>query len=136
MALRDPAAAAADWVKGLQGAGQKITDGINAVTVAPGQKAAAQVNLYVANVQAAAPKWAKRTAAVGLGEWQAAAIGKGVPRIASGAQAAQSKMADFLTQLFPHIQAGQAKLGPRGNLEQNIQRSADMIRHMATFQRR
>src|SRR5439155_1145196 len=96
--------AAARWAQGLAGAGAKIEEGIRAVTVAPGQAAARQKAAYVANVSASADKWAKNVAGVSIGDWQAAAITKGIPRIAGGAQAAQPAFEQFLNRLLPAIQ--------------------------------
>lgn len=127
---------AQDWAAKLAASTDKIQRGVQSVTTAPGQAAARQKGAYVANVQSSADKWASRVSSVGLGEWQQAAISKGVPRIASGAQAAQPKMASFLTQFLPHVESGKASLPARGNLEQNIARATAMIRHNAGFKRR
>ncbi len=120
--------AAARWAQGLAGAGQKITEGVQSVTVAPGQAAARQKAVYVQNVAARADTWAKNTAAVSLPDWQAAAINKGVPRIASGAQAAQGKFEAFMNKLLPAINNAKASLPPRGTFDQNLARSAAMAR--------
>jgi hypothetical protein len=133
---KDPNAAAARWAQNLAGAGPRIGEGVNNVTVAPGQAAARQKQVWLANVQGSADKWAARTAAVSLQEWQQAMIQKGAPRIAAGAQAAQAKMAAFLTAFLPHVEAGVRALPPRGNLEQNIDRMARLVRHNASFGQR
>ena len=130
---RTPDQIAAAWAAGLSGAREKITDGINAVTVAPGVKAAAQKGAYIANVQANADKWAKRTGAVTVEEWRQATLTKGLDRIAGGAQAAQPRFANFVTQLLPHIENVKRSLPARGSLDQNIARSAAFIRGMANF---
>jgi hypothetical protein len=105
MPLRvDPATAAARWATGLSQSTQKIQEGINRVTVAPGQKAAANKQGYLNGVNDNAAKWATNTARVSLGEWQQAFLNKGVPRVAQGAQASQQKMADRLTPVFAYMQ--------------------------------
>lgn len=119
----DPTTAAANWVAGLQSAGTKITAGINAVTVAPGQAAARQSAVWAQNTAAAKDKYAKNVAAVTLQEWQQAAIQKGVPRIASGAAASQGKMQAAMTQILPQIASIVQALPPRGNTDQNIARA-------------
>lgn len=131
---KDPTAAAAKWAANLSAAGQTITDGVNNVTVAPGLAAAKQKSVYVQNVQASADKWASRVAGVSLQSWQQSMINKGIPRIASGATAAQPKMTSFLTQLMPAIASVKQGLPPRGTLDQNIARSAAFIRGMSNFQ--
>lgn len=127
---------AQDWAARLAASGDKIARGVQSVTTAPGQAAARQKSAYVQNTQAAADKWASRTASVSLSDWQQATINKGVPRIAAGAQAAQGTMAQFMGQLLPHIDSARASLPARGNLEQNIARSAAFARKMAEFRRR
>lgn len=119
--------AASRWVSGLSGATTKISEGIDAVTVAPGQAAARQKAVYVANVTAAADTWARNVGRVTLGDWQSAAKTKGVPRIAGGAQAAQNKMQSVFVKLLPAIQAAVQSLPPRGTFEQNVARSTQMM---------
>ena len=132
----DPNAAAAAWASRLASSTQKIQDGIQSVTVAPGQAAARQKSAWVQNTTSAADKWAANTAAVSLSDWQQAAITKGVQRIGPGAQAAQAKFAAFMTQLLPHIDSVKSSLPARGNLDQNIDRMVRFSRGMASFKKR
>lgn len=133
MAQQDPSAIAAKWAQNLGSATQRITDGINSVTVAPGQAAARQKGAWVANTTASADKWAANSAAVPLSQWQQDTINKGVPRIASGASAAQPKFTTFMGQLLPFINTARSSLPARGNLEANIARMTAFTRKMATF---
>src|SRR5487761_669192 len=119
---------AANWASRLAASTQKITDGINGVTVAPGQK-----DVWLQNTQAAQAKWARNVAAVSLSDWQQMTVSKGVPRIASGAQAAQPKFQAFMSKYLPYVQSGKASLPPRGTLDQNINRAVAMMRHNAKF---
>ena len=133
---RTPDQIAADWASRLGGSTQKIKDGVAAVTVAPGQAAARQADVWAQNVAASKPKWQARVSQVSLQEWQEATMTKGVDRIAAGATAAQPKFQNFITQLLPHIDRVKSSLPARGNLEQNIARSTAFIRGMAQFQYR
>ncbi len=123
---------AANWANNLGAATTKITQGVNAVTVAPGQAAARQKATYIANVTARADTWAANTAAVTLPSWQSATLTKGIPRIATGAQAAQPKMVTVLNKLLPAISQAVAQLPPRGNLQQNLNRANALATALAS----
>ena len=116
------ATAAQNWGTGFAAAGPKYSAGISAVQVAPGQLAAAQVNAYVANVQANAPIWASRVASVTLAEWKNAATTTGVQRLQTGATKGQVKMQAFMTQFIPQLTNIVAGLPARGSYQQNLAR--------------
>lgn len=133
-------AVAQKWSRNLGSASQAIQEGIAGVTVAPTQKAAERVNAYIAGVQRAVAdgKFQSALRRVSLEDWKQAMLTKGVPRIASGANAATNKMADFMSEFLPHIEAGQRALEsmPRGDIQQNIARAVAMIEHNSRFRRR
>lgn len=131
----DPQTIAQDWANRLASSTDKIKAGVQSVTVAPGQAAARQKQVYLQNVQAAADKWARNVASVSLSDWQNAMVNKGVQRVATGAQAAQDKFANFMGKLIPYIQSGQRQLPQRGNLDQNIARMTQWVRYMSNFSR-
>lgn len=131
-----PQDAAAQWAQRLAGSTDKITKGIQSVTVAPGQAAARQKQVWVQNTTSAQDKWATNVAAVSLNDWQTAAINKGVVRIAGGAQASQAKFAEFMTQLLPHIDRVKSSLPARGNLDANIARMVAFSRGMSQFNKK
>lgn len=130
-----PDAAAQAWAQRLAASTQKITDGINAVTVAPGQAAARQADVWVQNTTASRDKWRTNVAGVSLQEWQQAAIGKGVQRIGPGAQAAVGKFASFMGQLLPHIERVRGSLPARGTFDQNLARMVQFSQGMHQFKR-
>jgi hypothetical protein len=136
--ITDPAAVANKWATRLSGATQAITDGVNAVTQAPGAKAAAQADVWLAKLQASRDKWVRNVSAVTLQQWQTAMTTKGVQRIATGAQAAVPKMTAFMSQWLPYEAAGVQSLAsqPRGTIDQNIQRAITMMRYNAQFVRK
>lgn len=136
MALGSPQAAAQKWSRNIGSAGASITDGVNRVSESPTAKAATPQaeQRYLSGVQEAVSS-GKRAAAlnrVSLGDWKAAMLNKGIPRIASGAAAAQGKMERFLSELYPHIEAGKAALqgvdDPRARMNQ-------WFEHMSKFRR-
>lgn len=130
---KDPAQVAQNWANGLANAGEKIRQGLDSVTVAPGQAAARQSNVWAQNTQAAQAKWARNTAAVSLQDWKDATTTKGIPRIAAGAQAAQPKMAAFMTKLLPYVANAKSQLPARGSYEQNKARATAMMDAMHKF---
>lgn len=115
---------AQNWVNNLSGATARMQAGAQAVTTAPGQAAAAQQAVWLANVTASANRWASAVAAVPLATWQQDYIQKGLPRVATGAQAAQTKFATVLGNIITAEKQIVPSLPPRGNLQQNIARSA------------
>jgi NAD-dependent oxidoreductase involved in siderophore biosynthesis len=134
-AMPDPTTAAAKWAQNLGAASQAYTSGVQAVQQDPGVAAAAASDRYIAGVQANVGKF-KSNVVTGLQNWQSAAVNKGAPRLASGATAAQPKMETVLGQLFPFIAQVRNTLPQRGDLEQNIARSAAFQRGMSKFVRR
>lgn len=121
------------WARNLAGSTERIKEGIMATSVAPGQAAARQKQVWAQNVAASQDKWARNVGRVSLGEWQDAAINKGLARVAAGATAAQPKMTSFLNRFLPYVDQQKAALPPRGNLDQNINRAVTFIRGMSQF---
>ena len=135
MAVKDPTTVATKWSRNLAAATQTITDGVNAVTQAPGAKAAANVTAWITRLQAAQDKWVRNTSAVTLQQWQSAMITKGIPRVSSGATAALPKMTQFMQQFLPFVEQGaqQVRAMPNATIEDGIARAVAQIRYNATF---
>lgn len=108
---------------------------MNKVSVAPGQLAAAQVNTWLARIQQSAQKWATNVGGVSLAQWKEAMINVGIPRIAQGAQAKQSKYLAFAQKFYPYVEQGQAqvKAMPKVTLQDGINRAVAMIKHNAAY---
>lgn len=132
---KDPTAVAQDWANKLGASGPKVQTGVEAVRTAPGAAAARQVNVWVANTQAASAKYARNVAAVGLGDWQAAVINKGIPRLGTGATAAIPRMTSFLAKFLPFVDSVKATLPPRGSYEANKARMIAMVDGVHKFQK-
>lgn len=121
------------WGRRLNAAGTDIQNGVKAVTVAPGQSAAAAKALWLQRVQESADLWAKQVAGVSLQQWQSAMLSKGVGRIAAGVTQAQSTKTQAITNLLAAVDqsAAAANALPRGSLEQNIQRAVTFMQAMS-----
>lgn len=132
-----PEQATTKWVQNISAAGTAITNGVNAVSKAPGQSAAAQADKWLLKLQGAKDKFKTNVGAVSLQSWQQSMINVGIPRVASGAQAKQGKVTAFAQQFFPYLNTGIAKVQsmPSTTLEDNIARATTMIRHNAAFKR-
>lgn len=131
------AQAANKWRERLQASTQQITDGVNAVTQAPGAAAAARKDLWLQRIQMSADKWARNVAAVSLDEWKRSMIDVGIQRIGTGAQAKVGKVERFMTEFLPHVEAGAQRVRamPKGGLPESINRAVAMIQHNAQFKR-
>lgn len=134
--LPSPDQVAAYWLTGISGATQKISDGVDRVTQAPGMAAAAQADVWAQNVAASKAKFIANSRRVSLTDWQTAtkaAIGN----VASGAQRKQQKYQSAIGPVLSHVAAGQAKLAsmPRGSYAQNVQRMTSFVDHMHNYQR-
>jgi hypothetical protein len=140
VARTTPQQAAEKWSRRLAASTPDIQAGVQRLTTSPTQQAAGKQDKYVQGVQEAAQngKWRAGLERVSLSQWQAATINKGVPRIASGAQAAQPKMQQFMAEFLPYVDQGVAQIQnmPDLTVEDGVQRAAAMIRHNAAFRRR
>jgi hypothetical protein len=125
------------WLSNLSSSTDRMKSGVLAVTVAPGQKAAAQRTKWLQRVTQAADKWAARTGSVTLQDWQNSMVNVGIPRVAQGAQQKQGKMQSFLTDFLPYLQQGVSQIDnmPKVTIEDSIARATAMIRHNANYKR-
>lgn len=123
------------WSRRLKGAGQDISAGIDRVAQAPGQKAAAQQNAMLTNLQArvADGTWAKQVAGVSLEQWKNAAKSKGVGRIAAGVDASKDKTTNMFGKVLSAVDGAVqvVEQTPRGDLQTNINRAVTFMNEMA-----
>lgn len=131
-----PEQAGDKWASRLGAASTEITNGVNRVTTAPGQLAAAKFDKWLAGVQASAQKWRSRVASVPLETWRAATIA-GIPRISSAASAKVGKYKAFASEFYPFLEAGMQKIHamPDNTVDARINRAVEMMRYNATFKR-
>jgi hypothetical protein len=92
-----------------QAASGDYSAGVSAVTTPPGARAAANKQGYLNGVNDSADKWARKTAAVSLSEWQQATLAK-APRYASGVAAAKPKIEAFWQTFGPKLDSVTAQV--------------------------
>lgn len=122
--MKSAAEAAQKWQQNFGAAGPAWSAGIEAVTVAPGQLAAAASDRYLMGVQQNVQKFASKVAGVSLAQWKSASTTKGPSRLAQGATVGLPKYQAAITRVLDAEKSIIASLPPRGTVEQNIQRSA------------
>lgn len=129
--------ATAKWVANLSSATTQMQAGAMAVTVAPGQQAAAAADKWLAKVTAAKTKFATNVAAVSLQSWQQSYVNIGIPRVAQGAQAKQGKMQAFMADFLPYLQNGVATIDkmPSTTLQDGVNRAIAMINYNAKYKK-
>lgn len=140
MAMRTPDQVAENWARGMQGAGERIRQGVAAVTVAPTEKAIQAIPRMVEGVQRAAADGSieRGLRRVTLEDWRRQMTEVGIGRVGTGAQAAKPKFREFMGELLPYIDSNLGQLNssmPRGDLSQNIARMNAWVEKMAQFKR-
>lgn len=135
-ARKTAAQVAQKWSTNLTNATTQMQNGINGVTVSPGQLAAQQSAAYLAGVQQNVGKWQAKLQAMPLSQWQNAMKTKGIPRVQQAAttdmpqvQAAFGPLLDFTYNLRDQINSSM----PRGSLAQNINRMTSFVQGMAQY---
>lgn len=117
----------------------EMRTGIERVTEAPTAKAAAKADKMLAGITEAitSGKWARGLNRVTLEEWRDKTITKGLPRVATGIDAAHDKQVVFAGELFTHQNRGLTEIDrlPDMTLEDSIARATTWMRHMAGFRR-
>ena len=120
MAQKDPTAVSNKWSQNLSNSTNSIRDGVTAVTVAPGQAAAAaQATMRQRLLDAIdSGKWAAAVSNVSLASWKNSMLTTGLTRIADGARKGQPKMQTFLAQFLPFVANVQAQIKSMPNATQ------------------
>lgn len=135
MTSQSPAQIAEKWSQRLSASTQQIQDGVNAVTVAPGQTAAARADLWLARVTASKDKWRTNVGRVSLEDWKRAMLDVGLSRVSQGAQANQPKVEQFMAKFMPYLKSGvdRVQAMPKVTLQDSINRAVQMIQHNAAY---
>jgi hypothetical protein len=131
-----PQEGADKWAQRTAAASQDVVRGVDRVTQAPGQKAAAQSGKWLTKVTQAESKFRENVASVSLGEWQQATK-DGASRIASGVNAKKGKMQKFADAFYAHLDRGKSAIDsmPTTTIEESIAKAAAQMRHNAQFRR-
>jgi hypothetical protein len=106
MAQKTAQAASAKWLQGLSGAQTEMQAGVAAVTVSPGQQAAAKVQKWQnsLNDPNTVAKWVRNVTAGGnLQAWQASMNNYGISRAIQGAQQKQDKYTTAMESVLPFV---------------------------------
>lgn len=138
MSKLTPAEAREKHARRLNASIEDMRLGINAVTEAPGKKAAAAQAKMLANLTASitSGKWAANVGAVTLEKWKSDMIDKGLGRIPAGIAASADKVEAFYAKLFPFQDSLQSEINrlPDLTLEDSINRMTTWVRGMAKFE--
>lgn len=138
MAVRvTPQSGSDKWKNRLSGATAEIQNGVQRVTEAPGQKAAAKSQKWLQSVTQAEAKFKRNVGAVTLDQWKKAFLDVGVQRIAQGAQAKQDKYTRFAQEFYPYLDQGISKVNsmPDTTFEERVQKAVAMMRYNRDFKR-
>lgn len=137
MAHGSAADVATKWSQRSQAAAPDYTTGIQRVTTAPGQLAAAASATWLArlNDPATVAKFQRKVAAVSLQAWQNAATQYGASRYSQGVAAKEGKFASAMQNLLPFIDnaVAQVKAMPNATFEDRLQRSRAMQTIMHSY---
>lgn len=133
----DAGGATAKWLQNLGNATSRMEAGARAVQTAPGARAAAAADKWLARVQQSLNKYKTNVGRVTLAQWQDAYIKVGIPRVSQGAQAKQQKYTDAMAAFLPYLAQGVARIDamPKLTLQDSIARATAMIQHNAAYQR-
>jgi len=137
MAKLTPEQYAEKQARNLKNSLPDIRAGIERVSVAPGQAAAAAQGRMKDNLNKAIDdgRWAAKVRGVTLEEWKNAALTKGVDRIAQGIDQARDKQIQMAGRLLAAVDASAAQVRsmPRGTISDSIARMTRFVEDMHKF---
>lgn len=130
-----PGQIARKWQEKTSAATNDVKIGVMAVERSPTEAAAAKAEEWISGLNRAYREgiWQRALGRVTLQAWQQAMIEKGIPVIADRVRRATPKYQRFAEAWANYMQSVMAQLQqmPRGTLEQNLARSAFVIRQAA-----
>lgn len=125
--IRNMTNAVPDWERGVKG-----------VTESPTAKAAAKSDKWLQKIQASKGKFERGLKRVSKEQWQELTLGKGRDRIASGVEAARSKIESFANDFLPFQETIRKEVAamPDTTMEQNIAKAVAMMKGTAKYVRK
>lgn len=127
------------WQNNAQNSVESIKTGVNAVTTAPTQQAAASADLWQQRVssQSAKDKFTSNLQKVSLQDWKTAMLNKGVNNYTNGVREGSQKMLKFLNDFLPvaAASADQVSTMPKGTEQASIDRFVANMRNMKAFRK-
>ena len=134
MALKTAQQIVDKWVRNMGNSVPDYVNGVEAVTEAPGLKAAASADKWLAGIQEAhrTRRFQEGVGAISLSSWKRNTAEKGAQRLASGAEAARSKMLATTTKLMVNVAEvkGIIDTMPDNTFEQRLARSQRWAQEM------
>lgn len=125
--------------QGLAGAGTKIREGVENVTVSPGVKAADNITKMRTNLIAAFDdgRVEKGLRSVDLDYWKRTMLDKGIPAISAGAEAAKEKNRPVIEKLLAYENQLQDKVNKMKvvTIEDSIAKAGAWMRGMHDFRK-
>jgi hypothetical protein len=135
--MADPREVAQDWAKNLRNARSKIERKVRELSESPTARAARNSDVWQQRVSSAdaKKKFEENLRAVSLEDWRNAFINKGLPNMASGADASVDKFANFLSQLLPYTEQVKKEVADMKvlTLDDAIAKVEKVIRKMSEF---
>lgn len=136
----NPQALAELWAQRMAGAGERIKQGVQAVTTNPAEKAAAAAPQWLAGVQRAAAEGTFEAGLrkVTLADWKAKMLGKGLANMVNGAREAKNDFQKFLTDFLPFAAQVSEQINsmPSGTKEDSRARMMANFEAMSNYRRR
>lgn len=122
-------------INGIERSGEKVREGVAAVTDSPMEKAAAKGDKYLEGVQNSVDKWKRNLKKVSLEEWKRLFTEKGIPAMAAGARASREKMLAFYNKYLPFLKDHKARIDkmPDVTVEQRINKMVENVRGIMKF---
>lgn len=125
--IRNMTNAVQDWERGIQN-----------VAVSPTALAAAKSDKWLSRIQQSKEKYERGLKRITKEMWQEVTLNKGRDRIASGVEAARSKIEAFANDFLPFQETVRKEVAnmPDTTMEQNIARAVAMMKGTAKYVRK